>query len=613
MPVAVFSLEMGAQQLVQRLLCSRAKVNLGRVRDGFLAERDFPALTAAASKLAESKIFIDDTSGLSILELRAKARRLKSQHDIKAIFIDYLQLLRSTSRRAQDNRQLEIAEISAGLKGARQGTAASHRRPRAAQPKSRGAHGRGEGPAAARRFARVRFHRAGRRPRGPAHPRGILRRHRGGEGSRHGQGDAHHRQAAQRPGGRRAADVPEGIHAVRDARGRSGVARAQNRSTPAPLSPLIVRMAKPVVLIIRDGWGINPGGRAQAVQNGDATMLAQTPFHDHLYATYPRGTLSASGMDVGLPEGQMGNSEVGHLNLGAGRIVYQDLTRINKAIADGELATNPVLVDTFAKAKGRRLHLLGLVSDGGVHSHVNHLIALVKAAHDAGVADIMIHAITDGRDTSPTGGADYLAALAAQSQRPGGDRHGYRALLRDGPRQALGAQQTRVGRHRPRPRRGRRRNALGRAHHALREGRDRRVFAAGHPFARQRAARPRRRHDPLLQLSRRPRPAAFAGVFARRFQRLRPRSLAARPLRHAHRIRRDLRRADRLRAAIARAAARRSRERRRPETTAHRGDGEIPARHLFLQRRRRETESRARTARSSRRRKTWPRTITSRR
>ena len=115
-PVAVFSLEMGAQQLVQRLLCSRAKINLGRVRDGFLAERDFSSLTAAASLLAESKIFIDDTSGLSILELRAKARRMKSQHKIEAIFIDYLQLLRSTSRRAQDNRQLEIAEISAGLK-----------------------------------------------------------------------------------------------------------------------------------------------------------------------------------------------------------------------------------------------------------------------------------------------------------------------------------------------------------------------------------------------------------------------------------------------------------------------------------------------------------------
>ena len=115
-PVAVFSLEMSTSQLVQRLLCSRARVNLGSVRNGFLAERDFPALTAAASKLAESKIFIDDTPGLSILELRAKSRRLKSQHGIEAIFIDYLQLLRSTSRRAQDNRQLEIAEISSGLK-----------------------------------------------------------------------------------------------------------------------------------------------------------------------------------------------------------------------------------------------------------------------------------------------------------------------------------------------------------------------------------------------------------------------------------------------------------------------------------------------------------------
>ena len=117
LPVAVFSLEMSTSQLVQRLLCSRARVNLGSVRNGFLAERDFPAQTNAAARLAESKMFIDDTPGLSILELRAKSRRLKSQHDIQAIFIDYLQLLRSTSRRAQDNRQLEIAEISSGIKG----------------------------------------------------------------------------------------------------------------------------------------------------------------------------------------------------------------------------------------------------------------------------------------------------------------------------------------------------------------------------------------------------------------------------------------------------------------------------------------------------------------
>src|ERR1700693_57773 len=117
LPVGVFSLEMSSQQLVQRLLCSRAGVNLKKVRGGFLGERDSPRLTAAASKLAEAKIFIDDTSALSILELRAKARRLKAQQDVQLIAVDYLQLLRSTSRRAQDNRQLAISEISAGLKG----------------------------------------------------------------------------------------------------------------------------------------------------------------------------------------------------------------------------------------------------------------------------------------------------------------------------------------------------------------------------------------------------------------------------------------------------------------------------------------------------------------
>jgi replicative DNA helicase len=116
-PVGVFSLEMSSQQLVQRMLCSRARVNLRKVREGFLSERDFPSLTAAASTLAEAKIFIDDSASLSILELRAKARRLKAQQDVQLMIVDYLQLLRSTSRRAQENRQLEISEISAGLKG----------------------------------------------------------------------------------------------------------------------------------------------------------------------------------------------------------------------------------------------------------------------------------------------------------------------------------------------------------------------------------------------------------------------------------------------------------------------------------------------------------------
>lgn len=168
---------------------------------------------------------------------------------------------------------------------------------------------------------------------------------------------------------------------------------------------------KPVVLIIRDGWGINPGGKAKAQENGDATLLARTPYHDYLYATYPWAKVSGSGEDVGLPAGQMGNSEVGHLNLGAGRVVYQDLTRINKAVRENQLASNPVLVEAFEKAKGRRLHFLGLVSDGGVHSHQDHLVALCQAAKDAGVTDVAVHAITDGRDTSPTGGAAYLAKL----------------------------------------------------------------------------------------------------------------------------------------------------------------------------------------------------------
>src|ERR1700736_2987050 len=171
-------------------------------------------------------------------------------------------------------------------------------------------------------------------------------------------------------------------------------------------------MPEPVMLIIRDGWGINPHGREFAKADGNATLLAQTPFHDRLYQEYPWSRLSASGMDVGLPDGQMGNSEVGHLNLGAGRIVYQDFTRINKAIIDGELATNQEISEAFDHAKNSRLHFLGLVSDGGVHSHQDHLIALVKEAAHRGVKDIMIHAIMDGRDTSPTGGAEYLSTVS---------------------------------------------------------------------------------------------------------------------------------------------------------------------------------------------------------
>ncbi|MDX1680181.1 MAG: 2,3-bisphosphoglycerate-independent phosphoglycerate mutase [Akkermansiaceae bacterium] len=176
---------------------------------------------------------------------------------------------------------------------------------------------------------------------------------------------------------------------------------------------------KPVVLIIRDGWGDNPGGHQTAQKDGNAVLLANTPFHDQQLAAYPRAHLSASGLDVGLPSGQMGNSEVGHLNLGAGRIVYQDFTRINKAIEDGILGDNPVFAEAMDKAKGSRLHFIGLVSDGGVHSHQEQLIAMTQLAKEAGVEDIRIHAITDGRDTSPTGGEAYLEKVEDEAARYG--------------------------------------------------------------------------------------------------------------------------------------------------------------------------------------------------
>src|SRR5437867_11613771 len=192
-----------------------------------------------------------------------------------------------------------------------------------------------------------------------------------------------------------------------------------------PLVDLVVHrqsarsMTGPVMLIIRDGWGINPGGADKRKENGDATLLASTPFHDKLYRDYPSSRLSASGGDVGLPDGQRGNSEVGHLNLGAGRIVDQDLTRINKAIEEGELTRNQVLQEAFAAARGHRLHLLGLVSDGGVHSHYSHMIALANAAREAGVREIFVHAFTDGRDTSPTGGAGFLRTCEKELEKSG--------------------------------------------------------------------------------------------------------------------------------------------------------------------------------------------------
>ncbi|MCB2228433.1 MAG: 2,3-bisphosphoglycerate-independent phosphoglycerate mutase [Desulfarculaceae bacterium] len=163
----------------------------------------------------------------------------------------------------------------------------------------------------------------------------------------------------------------------------------------------------PVALIILDGWGINES------EEGNAVRLAKTPFIDSLFADYPHTSLKCSGEAVGLPEGQMGNSEVGHLNLGAGRVVYQDITRINLAVANGELGANPEFQKAFAVAKedGRALHLLGLLSDGGVHSLITHLEAIIAAAEAAGVERIYIHAFLDGRDTPPDSGAGYLKQL----------------------------------------------------------------------------------------------------------------------------------------------------------------------------------------------------------
>ena len=163
----------------------------------------------------------------------------------------------------------------------------------------------------------------------------------------------------------------------------------------------------PVVLVILDGWGLN----SHCADN--AVCQARTPVMDELLEQWPHARLSASGRDVGLPDGQMGNSEVGHLNIGAGRIVYQDLTRISLAIEDGSFFHNSALTDISARvaAKGSKLHLLGLVSDGGVHSHITHLDALVQIAQRAGVEQICIHAFMDGRDTPPTSGRGYLADL----------------------------------------------------------------------------------------------------------------------------------------------------------------------------------------------------------
>lgn len=166
-------------------------------------------------------------------------------------------------------------------------------------------------------------------------------------------------------------------------------------------------MKKPLILMILDGFGIAP-------PEGNAIAAANKPNLDKLFSEYPITQIGASGMDVGLPDGQMGNSEVGHTNIGAGRVVYQELTRITKAIQDGAFFENEALVEAVDNAvkNGTALHLIGLLSDGGVHSHITHLYAIVELAKRRGLKKVYVHALLDGRDVPPTSGKDFVAACA---------------------------------------------------------------------------------------------------------------------------------------------------------------------------------------------------------
>lgn len=174
---------------------------------------------------------------------------------------------------------------------------------------------------------------------------------------------------------------------------------------------------KKAILVIMDGWGLGK------VKSSDAIQNSQTPFVTSLYKKYPNATLVTCGEEVGLPSGQMGNSEVGHLNLGAGRIVYQELQRINVAIRSGEFQTNPVLLSAirFAKENNKTLHLLGLISDGGVHSHINHVKALASLCATEGLQNMLVHAFTDGRDTDPKSGLRFITKLHEHLQTSAGN------------------------------------------------------------------------------------------------------------------------------------------------------------------------------------------------
>lgn len=173
---------------------------------------------------------------------------------------------------------------------------------------------------------------------------------------------------------------------------------------------------RPVLIVVRDGWGVAPDSP------GNAVSLAKTPRLDELLARFPSGLLNASEHHVGLPDGQMGNSEVGHLNMGAGRVVYQDFARIDQAARDHGFSETDALVEAIDRAqeRDRALHLIGLCSDGGVHSHMRHLRALLALAKERGVDEVYVHAITDGRDTTPQGGAEFMEEIVGWTRELGG-------------------------------------------------------------------------------------------------------------------------------------------------------------------------------------------------
>ena len=172
---------------------------------------------------------------------------------------------------------------------------------------------------------------------------------------------------------------------------------------------------RPVILTILDGWGFSPAGAAE----GNAIAAANKPNYDRLLREFPNTLVHTSGPYVGLPEGQMGNSEVGHLNIGAGRVIHMDVTRIDHMILTGEFFNDPTLKAAMAHARTRRLHLMGLLGDGGVHSMNTHLYALLEMAKREGVADVSIHCFMDGRDTPPESGAGYIEQLQREIRRIG--------------------------------------------------------------------------------------------------------------------------------------------------------------------------------------------------